>query len=56
MERYNRTLFMHIRNNILDKQVEWDLYFQPLTYAYNARGHGLKGTSLLSLTLTRHDR
>ena len=53
-ERYNQTLEKRLRHYVNEHQDDWDLYVQPLTYAYNAQVHRSTGTSPFSLVLTRH--
>ncbi len=53
-ERYNQTLERRIRHYVNEHQDDWDLYVQPLTYAYNTQVHRSTSTSPFSLVLTRH--
>ena len=53
-ERYNKTLAARLRHYVNEHQTDWDIYVQPLTYAYNAQVHKSTGTTPFSLSLTRH--
>lgn len=35
VERYNRTLVARLRHCIDERQQDWDMFVQPLTYAFN---------------------
>jgi len=52
--KYNQTLEKRLRHFVNEHQSDWDLYVQPLTYAYNDQVHRSTGTSPFSLVLTRH--
>lgn len=38
-EKCNRTIVSLLRHNIMEYQEGWDMFFQPLTYSYNAYTH-----------------
>lgn len=53
-ERFNRTIITRLRHFIAEHQRNWDIYVQPLTYAYNNQVHRCTNTSPYSLFLSRH--
>ena len=53
-ERFNRTIVQRLRHYVAEHQTDWDLYIQPLTYAYNMQVHRTTGTTPFDLILSRH--
>ena len=53
-ERFNKTIMERLRHFAADHQTDWDLYIQPLTYAYNMQVHRPTGTTPFDLILSRH--
>ena len=53
-ERFNKTIMERLRHFAADYQTDWDLYIQPLTYAYNMQVHRSTGTTPFDLILSRH--
>ena len=53
-ERFNKTIMERLRHFAADHQTDWDLYIQPLTYAYNMQVHRSTGTTPFDLILSRH--
>lgn len=56
VERFNRTILAALRHYIGDNQREWDLYSDPLTFAYNATVHRVTGIAPFKLVLSRSPR
>ena len=52
-ERYNKTIITRLRHYVNDHQTDWDLFVQPLTYAYNSQVHRSTGESPFGLVLSR---
>ena len=53
-ERFNKTLVQRLRHYVEEHQANWDIFVQPLTYAYNMQVHRSTGTTPYDLVLTRH--
>lgn len=37
--RFNKRIICRLQKHLVGQQRNWDVYVQPLTYAYNAEGH-----------------
>ena len=52
-ERYNKTIAARLRHYVSEHQDNWDMFVQPLTYAYNNQVHASTGTTPFNLALSR---
>lgn len=53
-ERFNKTIAQCLRHYVEENRPDWDLYVQPLTYAYTMQVHKSTGTTPFDLILSRH--
>lgn len=54
-ERYNKIIVPRLRHHVAEHQRNWDLFVQPLTYAYNTQvPHPTGMTSLVLYFHTNH--
>lgn len=53
-EKLNRTLIARLRHYTAEHQRDWDIFMQPLTYAYNRQVSRSIGTTPFGIVLLRH--
>lgn len=54
VERYDKTIVACLRHYVATHRRDWDLFVQPLTYAYNTQAHRYTKIRPFNLVLTRH--
>lgn len=52
VERYNKTIVTRLRHYVAKNQRDWDIFVQPLTYAYRSQVHRSTNTTPFSLVLS----